>query len=64
MRIMAMLEDRAALRRARIAEAMRALGVEAEVEGEAVRARGAGLLARWMRDLGLREAGRDAGRGA
>ncbi|MFD1107487.1 hypothetical protein [Sphingobium olei] len=60
MRIRTMLEDRAARRRAEIAEALRAEGIEATVEGEAVRARAAGLIARWMRDLALREAGRGA----
>lgn len=56
---MALLEARAAARRARIAAALADMGVEAVVEGEDVRASGVGLMARWWRDLGLRDAGRD-----
>lgn len=53
-----MLEQRAAARRERIAAALRDEGVEAAVEGEAVRARGRSLRDRWMRELPLRDAGR------
>lgn len=54
-----LVEARAAARRAAIAAALGAQGVMASVEGEAVRMSGRGLLARWWRDLALREAGRD-----
>jgi hypothetical protein len=53
-----MLEARVTARRMRIAAAMGEMGVDAVVEGEDVRASGAGLMGRWWRDLGLREAGR------
>lgn len=56
---MALLEARAAARRMRIVAALGDMGVEAVVEGEDVRASGAGLMGRWWRDLGLRDAGRD-----
>jgi hypothetical protein len=54
----ALVEARAAARRARIAAALTGDGVTAVVEGEAVLASGRGLQARWWRDLALREAGR------
>lgn len=54
-------EARAGSRREEVAAAMRASGIEARVEGEAVRLTGWGLLRRWLSDLALREAGR-AGR--
>ncbi|MDO7834933.1 hypothetical protein Q4610_07715 [Sphingobium sp. HBC34] len=54
-----LVEARAATRRAAIAAALAERGVMASVEGEAVRASGRGLVARWWRDLALREAGRD-----
>ncbi|MCP1468697.1 hypothetical protein J3E64_000364 [Sphingobium sp. OAS761] len=53
-----MARARAAARREAIAAALAAQGVEARVEGDAVRMNGRGLAARWMRDLALREAGR------
>lgn len=53
-----MLNARAARRRAAIVAALREAGVAAEVDGEDVRASGRGLVARWWRDLSLREAGR------
>jgi hypothetical protein len=54
-----LVEARADQRRAAVADAMLAAGVEeARVEGEAVRLSGRGLLRRWTSDLGLREAGR------
>jgi hypothetical protein len=57
-----MVEARAEQRRRDVAEAMLAAGVEdAQVEGEAVRLSGRGLLRRWMSDLMLREAGRGRG---
>lgn len=49
---------RAARLRDRVVAALADAGVEARIEGEAVRASGRGLLARWARDLALREAGR------
>ncbi|MGE6691499.1 MULTISPECIES: hypothetical protein [Sphingobium] len=58
-RLVALLEARAAARRMRIVAALGDMGVEAVVEGEDVRASGAGLMGRWWRDLGLRDAGRD-----
>jgi hypothetical protein len=58
MRMARLLERRAQARREGIAAALARVGVEASVEGEAVRISGRGLRARWMRDLGLREAGR------
>ncbi|MFY9351013.1 MAG: hypothetical protein WBL20_11100 [Sphingobium sp.] len=51
-------EARVARVRDRIVAALADEGVEAVIEGEAVRAQGAGLLGRWARDLALREAGR------
>lgn len=51
-------EARAALLRGRVVAALADEGVEAVIEGEAVRASGRGLLTRWTRDLALREAGR------
>lgn len=54
-----MVEARAARRRERIVAAMADLGIEARVEGDAVRAQGVGLTARWQSDLMLRDAGRD-----
>jgi len=57
-----LVEARAEQRRRDVAEAMLAAGVEdAQVEGEAVRLSGRGLLRRWMSDLMLREAGRVRG---
>ncbi|WP_174522205.1 hypothetical protein [Sphingobium amiense] len=58
MRIARLLERRAQARREGIAAALTNAGVEAHVEGEAVRIGGRGLRARWMRNLALREAGR------
>lgn len=58
-RIVALVERRAARRRAEVAAALRAAGVDqVAVEGEAVRASGRGLMARWMGDARLRDAGR------
>lgn len=58
-RIVALAERRAERRRGEVAAAMRAAGVgEVTIEGEAVRASGGGLMARWMRDARLRDAGR------
>ncbi|SCW69449.1 hypothetical protein SAMN02927924_02210 [Sphingobium faniae] len=58
-RMAALAEARAAKVRAAVAEAMGAAGAaSARVDGESVRASGRGLLARWMDDLALREAGR------
>jgi len=56
--LVALLEARAAARRARIVAALGDMGVEAVVEGEDVRASGAGLMARWWRDRAFRDAGR------
>ena len=57
-----LVEARVEQRRRDGAEAMLAAGVEdAQVEGEAVRLSGRGLLRRWMSDLMLREAGRVRG---
>lgn len=53
-----MLARRVAQRRAAAVAAFADLGVEAVVEGDAVRASGRGIMARWWRDLALREAGR------
>lgn len=53
-----MLARRVAQRRAAVVAAFADLGVEAVVEGDAVRASGRGIMARWWRDLALREAGR------
>jgi hypothetical protein len=55
----ARVEARAALRRARIADAARELGVSAVVEGEAVHLSGRGIGQRWMDDARLRDVGRD-----
>lgn len=49
---------RAARLRDRVVAALADAGVAAVIEGEAVRASGRGLRARWARDLALREAGR------
>lgn len=58
-RIVALVEGRAERRRAEVAAAFRAAGVgDVGVEGEAVRASGRGLMARWMGDARLRDAGR------
>lgn len=58
-RIVALVERRAQRRRADVAAALRAAGVgEVTIEGEAVRASGRGLMARWMREARLRDAGR------
>ena len=54
-----LVQERATRRRERIAGALGALGVEARIEGDEVRAQGRGLLMRWSRDLAPREAGRD-----
>ncbi|KFG89427.1 hypothetical protein BV98_002811 [Sphingobium herbicidovorans NBRC 16415] len=56
-----LVEARAARRRREVADAMLAAGVEAQVEGEAVRLSGRGLLRRWADDLAVREAGRGRG---
>ncbi len=53
------VEARAAAVRARIAGALEAEGVAAQVAGEKVRLTGPGLGARWWRELALREAGRN-----
>lgn len=58
-RLVALLEARAAARRMRIVAALGDMGVEAVVEGEDVRASGAGLMGRWWRDRALRDAGRE-----
>lgn len=58
-RLAALLEARVAARRARIAAALADIGVEAVVEGDAVRASGPGLVGRWWRDRALRDVGRD-----
>ncbi len=52
------VEALAERRRARIADAARGVGVDAEVEGEAVRLSGRGLMRRWMTDARLRDLGR------
>ncbi|WP_096362181.1 hypothetical protein [Sphingobium cloacae] len=58
-RMAALAEARAAKLRAAVVEAMGAAGVaSARVDGDSVRASGRGLLARWIDDLALREAGR------
>lgn len=58
-RVMAGAEARAEQRRQTIAAALAAAGVDdVRVEGDAVRLSGRGLMARWMSDLTLREAGR------
>ncbi|AJR26548.1 hypothetical protein TZ53_21070 [Sphingobium sp. YBL2] len=59
----ALVEARMEARRRGIAAALAATGVEAQVEGEAVRLSGRGLKARWMGDLALREAVRHSGKG-
>ncbi|MFZ2995082.1 hypothetical protein [Sphingobium sp.] len=56
--VVRMVERRAAVRRASIAAALTAAGVEAVVVGEDVRASGRGIVARWWRDMTLRDAGR------
>lgn len=53
-----LVEHRAARRRAAVASALDEAGLAVAVEGDAVRASGRGLVARWWRDLALREAGR------
>ncbi|WP_311268297.1 hypothetical protein [Sphingobium sp. WCS2017Hpa-17] len=58
-RLLALLEARAARRRARIVAALADMGVEAVVEGDDVRASGPGLAERWWRDRALRDVGRD-----
>ncbi|CAM8660500.1 MULTISPECIES: hypothetical protein [Sphingobium] len=58
-RLVALVEARAARRRARIVAALEAAGVAAVVEGAAVRASAPGLAARWWRDLAVRDAGRN-----
>ena len=60
---MALVEAGMEARRRGIAAALAATGVEAQVEGEAVRFSGCGLRARWMSDLALRDAGRNLGGG-
>lgn len=52
------MEERAAKRRAAIAEALGEQAVTAVIEGETVRASAPRLKARWMSELRLREAGR------
>ncbi|MEC3949783.1 hypothetical protein [Sphingobium sp. HWE2-09] len=54
----ALLEARAARRRAWIVAALDEIGVVAAIEGEVVRASAPGLGRRWWRDLALRDAGR------
>jgi hypothetical protein len=59
--LIALLEARAALRRARIVAALGEAGeagVAARVEGEAVRLSAPRLSERWWHELALREAGR------
>lgn len=53
-----MVEQRAARRRAAVAAGLEEVGVAVAIEGDAVRVSGRGLVARWWRDLALREAGR------
>ena len=53
------MEERAARRRAAIADALAQQGVASVIEGDGVRASASGLKARWWRDLTLREAGRN-----
>ncbi|WP_448658907.1 hypothetical protein ACPVPU_00280 [Sphingomonas sp. CJ99] len=55
----ALVEDRVRARRERIAAGLEAVpGVRASVEGDAVVARGRGLLRRWLTEADVREAGR------
>lgn len=56
--VMRLAQRRMVVRRERIAAALQATGVEAVVVGEDVRATGRGIVARWWRDLTLRDAGR------
>lgn len=53
-----LVEQRAVRRRAAVAAGLAEAGLIVVVEGDAVRASGRGLAARWWRDLALREAGR------
>jgi len=58
-RMTALAEAGAARRRGAVVEAMGEAGVASvRVDGEIVRASGRGLMARWMDDPALREAGR------
>ncbi|MGC4251605.1 MAG: hypothetical protein QM605_09135 [Sphingobium sp.] len=57
-RMAALAEARAARVRVAVVEATGRAGVASSVDGESVRMSGRGLLARWMGDLALREAGR------
>lgn len=58
-RIAALAGRRAEQRRAEVAAAFRDAGVaDVGVEGEVVRASGRGLMARWMGNARLRDAGR------
>ena len=57
-RMEALLEARAARRRARIVAALDEVGVAGKIEGEVVRASAPGLGRRWWRELALRDAGR------
>jgi hypothetical protein len=56
--LIALLEARAALRRAQIVAALGEAGVAARVEGEAVQLSAPRLSERWWHELALREAGR------
>lgn len=53
------VEALAERRRAGIANAARDAGIDAEVDGEAVRLSGRGLMERWMTDARLRDLGRE-----
>ena len=57
--LVALVEARAARRRARIVAALEAVGAAAVIEGDAVRASAPGLAGRWWCELELRMAGRD-----
>jgi len=53
-----LVEQRAARRRAAVAAALAEAGLVVAVEGDAVRASGPDVAARWWRELALRDAGR------
>ncbi|MBV2147064.1 hypothetical protein KRZ98_02000 [Sphingobium sp. AS12] len=53
-----LVEQRAARRWAAVAAALDEAGLVVAIEGDAVRASGRGLVARWWRELALRDAGR------
>ncbi len=57
MTVRAIVEARAARRRAAVAQALGEFG-DVMIEGDAVRVSGRGIMARWMRDARLRDAGR------